>query len=466
MNEIIEFALIGQISPWLSDRIGQRARIQQIQSPEEIRSTASLILLNPGQPEQQLVWLRQLRANPLSSSMLIFSLLPEDQHDSESRLLLDGCWQSLEQIEAKLQEWQRRMALFKLRHPDPGIQQVLAYLWPREQKRMTPLADWQAPQLYRYPLLSCVSGNADEAALLLHRLRSRSLITPDRLIDRVRSCSACHSSHLSYIDQCPSCQSLNIEQQPAIHCFNCGHVARQEHFRRHGVLTCPNCNTRLRHIGSDYDRPMENFHCNACGDLFIEPEVRARCMQCGKSHQPEELRIELIHEYQLGEQGRMLCRHGETMAELTQLTTLDLIPQELFRFNLHWLDQLSVRYPDQGYSLMTLRLINVAEVVESRGYRHTMQIISALAERLRAELRGTDLATRTSDDLYWLLLPNTPAESMSVLKEKVHAVLARNQEGGGAQLRIDMASFSSSHSPHAVQDVGLLMDMLANEVSD
>nr|WP_309294963.1 hypothetical protein [Aeromonas caviae] len=27
------------------------------------------------------------------------------------------------------------------------------------------------------------------------------------------------------------------------------------------MLLCPNCFSRLRHIGSDYDRPLENYRC-------------------------------------------------------------------------------------------------------------------------------------------------------------------------------------------------------------
>lgn len=466
MPDTLDFTLLGQPSPWLAEQIRPPLLLRHTATPEDITDTPALIVLNPEQPEQQLAWLRRLRASASLGGVPMLSLQPEERQDAESRILLDGGWHSLPHAEDLARDWQRRMDLFHLRHPDAAIQQVLAYLWPREQKRLLPLCDWQAPQLYRYPLLDCISGNTEEAALLLHRLRTRKLVLPDQLVDRVRSCPACHGSHLSYVEQCPTCQSLDIEQQPSIHCFCCGHVARQEDFRRHGVLECPNCHTRLRHIGSDYDRPMENFHCKRCDELFIEPEVRARCMQCTSNHEPDKLRVEPINSYQLGEQGRLLSRHGELMADLAELSTIDLIPTELFRFTLRWLDQLAARYPEQGYSLLTLRLANVAEVVEQRGYNRTMQIITALAERLRAQLRSTDLVTRTADDLYWLLLPNTPEQGIATLEDKIRNTLAQHQEEGTATLRVELARYSAPRQGHRVQDTSLLMDTLVNEVSD
>lgn len=465
MNDKLELALIGLASPWLSAELREQTELRHYPTPAELEHPPALILLNPEQTEQQLDWLRRLRADRVLGRLPVFTLLPEDRHDPESKQLLDGNWQSLALAEARVRDWQGRMEQFKLNHPDPAIQQVLAYLWPRESVRLSPLVDWRSARLYRYPLLDCIAGNDDEAALLLHRLRTRQLISPDRLVDRVRSCPACHGSHLSYIDQCPSCQSLDIEQQPSIHCFNCGHVASQENFRRHGVLECPNCHSRLRHIGSDYDRPMENFHCRHCDELFIEPDIRARCMQCDARHEPDQLRVDLIHDFLLGEQGRLLCRYGEVMPSLNDLNTIDLIPPELFRFTLSWTDQLAVRYPGQGYSLLALRLANVGAVMEALGYQRAMQIIGMLAERLRAQLRSTDLATRTADDLYWLLLPNTPASGVATLQEKILATVDGEQDDDTA-LRVEMASYTSGEGKHPLQDIGLLMETLANEVSD
>ena len=49
--------------------------------------------------------------------------------------------------------------------------------------------------------------------------------------------------------------------------------ARRRTFLSSGALACPKCTTRLRHIGADYDRPLENHTCNVC-----RPELH----RCGR----------------------------------------------------------------------------------------------------------------------------------------------------------------------------------------
>ncbi|MCK5818845.1 MAG: hypothetical protein KAH18_06250 [Psychromonas sp.] len=36
------------------------------------------------------------------------------------------------------------------------------------------------------------------------------------------------------------------------------------------MLECLYCLQRLCHIGVDYDRPIENQHCNICDTIFIK----------------------------------------------------------------------------------------------------------------------------------------------------------------------------------------------------
>ena len=437
---------------------------QHHDTPDTLSPPIDLIVLDPASNEQCISWLQALRSDDALCHLPIFSAAREPHYNNTVNALLDGYWDTLSGKLGWLQQWQERERQLKLDEPNPLIQSTLRYLWSRPQTQLVPVTDWRAASLYHYPLLSCIGGSHDAANLLLEQLHSRRLIRPNKLYDRIRTCSSCHSGHLSYVDQCPSCHSLDIQQQPAIHCFNCGHVAAQTKFLRNGVLQCPNCQTRLRHIGSDYDRPMENYQCNSCKLMFIEPDIRARCLSCHTSHQPESLRVETVFDYQLSERGTQLCREGDIAWSIGNLVLLgSLIPQEMFRFSLSWQDQLCVRYPAQNYSVLAIRLANIPDMVSRQGFKETMVALELLGQDLRSQLRNTDLCTQLAEDLLLLLLPNTPAEYVDTLRQKINRVHLQNSDGEREVPEILLASYSSGRA-HQAQNAAQLIDMLANEI--
>lgn len=462
----INCALIGPESSWFFEQTQNQFQIYPFGSPCEIKGNLDCIVLNPEKGEQQLSWLRELRSNKEYNSLLILTLMSEDELDPESKLLIDHPWQSLEIESLNIQNWKQRIGLFHYGENESPFSQSLKYLWVDEKRRLIPIADWRSPQTYRYPLLKCFSKNEENAGSLLVELRSKSFIKNDLMVDRVRTCPVCKRAHLSFIDACPNCQSVDIEKQKSLHCFNCGFVGPESKFQRNGVLVCPNCDTRLRHIGTDYDRPFEQYHCKNCHELFIEPDARARCMDCGKNSSPDELTLDVIYTYQLGEKGREACRHGEEVINLNQLMDLVLLPTEVFSFAVSWLDKLSVRYQEQPYSLIALKINNVGALVEKEGYEEAQATIIALSDRVRAVIRSTDICTRTADDLYFFLFPSTPKEGAQIIKEKFSGAIVGALPESKSVLKIDMASFSSSKEKPEPQNITELMNMLANEVSE
>lgn len=161
------------------------------------------------------------------------------------------------------------------------------YSWPRAHFRLLPR--WQAGcrQGYSYPLLDCLLGS--ESAGSLPQLVSERLLQSEQLVDRVRLCNRCHSAHLNFVDVCPECAHIALEAKPAVHCFTCGHVDDQDAFMQQGALRCPKCVTTLRHIGVDYDRPLEKYLCLSCHARFMEAAVLARCHECGQASKPDDL---------------------------------------------------------------------------------------------------------------------------------------------------------------------------------
>lgn len=467
MTTPLKLAFIGKETQWFFERVLGHIDLQQYDSPSKLEGEFDGIIFNPENAEQQLSWLRELRSHQKYNCLLMMTLMSEDQLDDESKILADGTWQSLDIGLKNIRDWSQREKLFNLGATEPSLYFALKYLWVSDKRQLQPLADWQAPQTYRYPILDCFASDWDESLHLLERLRSQKLIQQEQLIDRVRSCPECKRAHLSFIDDCPNCKSLDIEKQKSLHCFNCGFVGPETKFQRNGVLICPNCDTRLRHIGVDYDRPFEQFHCKSCSELFIDPEVRARCMQCGKNSSPDNLSLEVIYNYRLSEKGRDVCRHGREIVGLERLMESSLIPSEVFTFAANWLSQLSIRHQEQSYSLLAIKIMNLAALIDLESYAEVQQTIYALSQRVRSLIRVTDLVTCTSDDLYFILLPSTNNEGALVLKQKILTELSILQSDHESPLKIEISTFSSSNQEAGnKEDINSVMAKLINELSE
>ena len=93
-------------------------------------------------------------------------------------------------------------------------------------------------------------------------------------------------------------------------------VDDQDSFMQQGTLRCPKCVTTLRHIGVDYDRPLEKYRCLSCNARFIEATVLARCYECGQSSKPDDLVMTPIHEYRIGKLTHHIAREGSQRLHL------------------------------------------------------------------------------------------------------------------------------------------------------
>lgn len=214
------------------------------------------------------------------------------------------------------------------------------------------------------------------------------------LVDRVRLCSDCGSGRLNYIDVCAECHALDISRQPSLHCFTCGHVGPQESFIKDAVLLCPNCLNRLRHIGSDYDRPMENYRCRSCQAFFVDAEVQARCLDCGLSHTPDKLRVREVRDFRLAEAGRFRCRQEFSERSSRHFGRLNLLGGKDFFDLLNWQIQIVRRYSQPAFSVIGLRFVNLSDTLTRLGEQRGHAFIDSVAERLQESVRNGSLLSK------------------------------------------------------------------------
>ncbi|WP_077530220.1 diguanylate cyclase domain-containing protein [Vreelandella utahensis] len=366
--------------------------------------------------------------------------------------------------------WQRlheRLAAFNQGNvPERFDDHVLAWLWSRPEGTLRPLRHPHHPQFYYYPLLSAFADDEPVNEMVwLQLMTEQGWLESRDLVDRIRLCTHCGSARLNYVDVCPDCHALEISREPSLHCFTCGHVAPQEHFLKQGLMLCPNCLTRLRHIGSDYDRPLENYRCRACQSFFVDAEVEARCLDCDTHHTPDELRVREIRNYRLSEQGRLRCRRGfsgDAQVE-SHFGRLNLISPAAFTNLLSWQIQQSRRYgADATGSVLLLRFGNLGETL---GQARGTALLESLIDRIRETIRETDRCTRIQDELLWLLLPHTGRAGMDRLRERLAELnrLFHEQDHVTIDLRSSGLTLPDELLPQ--EDGELLMARLGGEVS-
>lgn len=369
----------------------------------------------------------------------------------EARELADRIWQAI----AELPEGRDMDEEYGL----------LAYLYTRKTA-LTPIKAPCSPLFYTYPLAALFLKPEEDPNELLLQLQHRSLLMPVRLFDRVRLCPECGKAQINYVDVCPTCASIDIVKHPFLHCFTCGNVAPQESFISASGLQCPNCRARLRHIGTDYDRALESYQCNACGLSFIEPDVVARCMACELTSKPESLDVRAIPVLALSDKGRTAVRTGGVEDVYALLDRLNYTHPKMFEEHINWMLRMLKRYPDAPFSLIGIRLCNVPEIVDRLGRQQTYQLLETFAERLRQLVRSTDIATRTALETIWLLLPRTDTEGCDTLHSRILALGEATVRTDGMRLDFDTVSHTESGTRSDGDDATLLLAQLSSRMGE
>ena len=313
-------------------------------------------------------------------------------------------------------------------------ERVLYFLYLRERAELQPLCDRHSPLLYRYPLVEALAHSGEDVAACLEALARRRLLEPSTLIDRTRHCRSCGCAHLHYLDVCPHCSSLQIHKAASLHCFSCGHVAREDDFKDDAALVCPKSSVALRHIGVDYDRPLTQYACGSCHHAFMETSVLARCLDCGATHQPSALDVREIATLRLSALGRAALRAGQIQESMAALDTQNHVEPAQFRRMLDWALATQSRHAEMRLGLMLVQFQNTAQVIEAQGAARVFLMLDEFAHRLHALLRTSDITTRTQEELLWLLLPFSNPQGLEDRLKNALADLSTHT--GGAALRV------------------------------
>ncbi|PIE57270.1 MAG: hypothetical protein CSA33_09260 [Desulfobulbus propionicus] len=427
-----------------------------------IDSVAVVITLQDKTGCRELV--KKIRSDPATALKPVFLTTA---YKGEELLLGDGTVSSMSEASEKAAPILQRLASINVEQSDEkgDIFLLLSYLYSRPEQQLVPVVDWQTKEVYRYPLADVLLGDGESNLRQLESLRDRGLISQGRLIDRIRHCPHCNGCHLNFVDICPQCGSINILQQQFLHCFTCGHVTGEDGFITPAGLECPNCRTKLRHIGTDYDRALENYFCRDCRASFCETGVVARCHHCLQAAKPEELIPRNIYSFQLTEQGSIAARTGSLENVYAILDTLNNITPIYFNHFLDWALQLSKRYPEAPFNLIGIRLSNILELTNTLGRQRLWELMDEFVTRIRNIVRNTDLTCRTTQQDLWLLLPRISENGCHTLQERILEIKELSWQPEGVGLEFSMVTCIIPEEVDEQEDAKLLIARLQGALS-
>ncbi|MGF1757054.1 diguanylate cyclase [Photobacterium sagamiensis] len=379
-----------------------------IESLEQWDATVRPSLLVNVEPDHQDEVLLSIRSDLSRYLQPVFCVSKSKLSD----VLADGMQ---DDIFRRLPTMLERLALLTVQTHSEPLDMLAWFSWPRTHFKLIPVWSAVYQKGYRYPLLDCLAGA--DAGSVLARSVEHQLLEIDSLLDRIRLCRHCHSERLNYVDVCPECSDIDIVLKPGVHCFVCGYVDDQEAFVPQGIMKCPKCSTTLRHIGVDYDRPLERFSCHACHTRFIEADVKVRCHDCGSLQTPDELAATPIHIYRTGNLARQIALEGSHLLHLP-LTWGNPVSPDNFPWLLQWNSALLSRHGGE-HTVMAILLGNLPEIKVELGLLQVQERIRELIKRLQNIFRDTDVVCQYADDLLLLLLPNTTTGVWTVLKQRI-----------------------------------------------
>jgi GGDEF domain-containing protein len=341
---------------------------------------------------------------------------------------------------------------------------LLGYLHARPDFVLTTDRHWRHQGVHTYPLAHMLADPNAPIDRWIANLEDRRYLERVELLDRLRLCPKCGGCHHNFVDACPHSRSIDIVQKPFLHCFTCGHVAPEEKFLSSGALVCPNCLARLRHIGADYDRPLENHVCNDCDQTFAEPLVIARCLSCGAENDPESLIPRQVYSYRLGERGVLAARTGSLEDIYALFDNLNYIRPQFFESLVDWLMAICRRHPEERFSLVGIRFRNMLELTDRIGKYRTAELVDEFALRLREAIRRTDLTTRTSRHTLWILLPKTDCPACRILVDRFEDIRKDTRQPGGEAIEYDIVTFSAPMDMAPYEGARLLLPRLLGDL--
>ena len=386
------------------------------------KAKISAIAINESDHDELVNSIKELRR---SDKYLLTPIIVQEEKDDDAFLFADGNFENLQSFLKKCDKINKLISQLKGRKAHNWKDKLLLFLYTRPDLLIAPVAHWQTRMYYSYPFVDMFCVDVENYFFWLDDLAKDGFLSIEKLVDQVFSCPFCFSAHLKFTDHCPNCNSINIGEENFLHCFTCGLVSPQNEFLKNDRFVCPRCNSKLKHIGDDYDRPLENGVCNDCNFYYTDTTLMSKCMICQKESSPDSLVKKAFFEYKLTEMGKDHVRSNTVDVKAMLSDSENYVNLQYFYAILDWLIAMFKR-ANEIFSVIGFKL-----QLDSDEFKY--EKVHEFADYLRKLLRTTDFCTRINEESFWFILPRTDAKNLEIVKsrilEKYNTLLGEKEPG-------------------------------------
>jgi len=292
--------------------------------------------------------------------------------------------------------------------PDNDEDRLLAYLFVSD-KKLSPIKDLSQKRLYRFSESLLLSDPLSVA----RRLEEYGFLDK-KFIDRHHECPNCHSHRLNVREECPSCDSANIEEVALIHHYRCSYVGPETDFRQGKHLICPKCRQELLHYGSDYDRAGNGHSCHDCDEVSPEPSVGFMCHDCNTHTSGDVINHKDIFEFILNDKGKARVRGAQELVQQFISPFSQALPLLLTKA----IARHKVENPNQDGVIIQVSYGNERRIINEFGYDRFNRQRCQFMDNIQQALGDIGVLAQGKDYDY-AFLPNAEEDIFKTLQPKI-----------------------------------------------
>ena len=343
---------------------------------------------------------------------------------------------------------------------------ICRYIFSRENLSVLPRITYENIYGFTYPLIDALSseGTANEHWYVLNALVKRGYLKTQEVMNELQICPGCEGGLLNFNHCCPNCDSIDLHIEPFVHCFTCGNVGPVKEFMKHQELVCNRCQTVLKHIGIDYDKPLEDKICEKCQHRFFDPNTRYMCLACEKMGDPEDLKTRKLYALHLTKKGEELAKNRLKNLEVDLGAFFELINFNILELIIQWQVRVAQRHKEIEFVAGVIFIENIDALIEEIGYLKTEKQLVLFYENARDLFRKTDLLS-VEDDKLFCLLTMTNLKYIPIIQERIRDFDKENTNKG-SKLVIKFGFISSTEILENNLDKELLVNEMLNRVSN
>ncbi len=309
----------------------------------------------------------------------------------------------------------------------------IRFLTSRKLEEEKPVLQKDSIKGFFYPRAYYIFSSKEKGEELdeLENLKMHKILESE-IVNKTSLCPFCKYYTLIFREVCPSCGSVRIKIVEFIHHYSCGYIGPVDEFIKGDRLVCPKCHEELKHIGVDYDKPLEKYICDDCGARFLEPDIDVLCANCKKKFKPEDVESEFINKYFLTPFGKMVAFEGKLPINIFEEVSVSLgvINYSAFSYILDKFIRISERYPERKFCVIGIYFSIVEEAFAEVPLK-IRTFLKDLISIIKDNIRSSDILSASEDKYLFILLPETPKEGgirvYERIQSRINKLLVKNK---------------------------------------